>query len=228
MSFLYGIVIKIYDDIIDNKLQINRYITDFFCYVSISLATLLCYLSGSFSLITLEMELLTFAMDYLYTYQFKQDTEESKDFKGMNDNMWLYVSIISAAFTIYYFTKNKVNFKMDSVKKYTLLIFAIINFFIITLDIYFTPEHSSQNKFNARFILFLIILAIVVGMIKCNRNFYDGTIGIMLMNLGFLTASLIYMSLENTSIVANLKPKIKKKKSKHKKNKLKNSKNHNS
>ena len=96
--------------------------------------------------------------------------------------------------------------------------FAIINFFIITLDIYFTPEHTSQKKFYARLIVFFIISAIVAAMIKYNGCFYDGTIGSMLMHLGFLTSSLIYMSLENTNIITNLKPKIKKKiKSKHKK-----------
>ena len=84
--------------------------------MTISLVTLSCYLSGSFSLIYLESTLLTFAMDYLYTYQFKQDTEESKDFQGMNDSIWTYTCILSAVLTIYHFTKNKVNFKMDSVK----------------------------------------------------------------------------------------------------------------
>ena len=217
MSFLFGLVLKIYDDMIDNKLLINKHVTDFFCYMTISLATLSCYLSGSFTLIYLEMTLLTFAMDNLYTYQFKQDTEESKDFQGMNDSIWTYTCILSAVFAIYHFTKNNVGFRMDSVKKRTLSILAVVNFFIITLDIYFTPEHSSQKKFNARLVMFFIMLATVVAMIKHNGKFYDGTIGIMLMNLGFLTGSLIYMSLENTSAITNLKPRIKKKKSKHKK-----------
>ena len=212
ITFLYGIILKIYDDMIDNKLQINKYITDFFCYATISLVTLSCYLSGSFSLIYLEMTLLTFAMDYLYTYQFKQDTEESKDFQGMNDSIWIYTCIVSAIFTIYYFTNNKVTLKIDSFKKYTLLIFAVINFFIITLDIYLTPEHSSNNKYNARVIMFILILFTVLGMIVNNNYFYNGTIGVMLMHLGFLVSSLVYLSIENTSYVQNLKPKQKKEK----------------
>lgn len=208
ITFLFGSIFKIYDDIIDNKLQINNLINDYFCYMTISLITLSCYLSGSFSLIWLEMALMTFIMDYLYTYQFKVDTENSKDFQGMNDNIWIYCTIITAIFTIYHIIKNKFDFKIDGPKKYTLLIFVIINFFIVTIDIYFTPEHSSNKKYYARIFVFFLILFTVITMIKYNDYFYDGTIGIMLMNLGFLTSSLLYLSFENCDFIQNLKPKI--------------------
>lgn len=208
ITFLYGIILKIYDDIIDNKLQINNLITDFFCYMTISLVTLSCYLSGSFSLIWLEMSLLTFVMDYLYTYRFKIETEESKDLQGMNDSIWVYACFIAAIFTIYHIIKNKFDFKIDCPKKYTLLIFVIINFFIVTIDIYFTPEHSSNKKYYTRLFVFFLILFTVITMIKYNDYFYDGTIGIMLMHLGFLTSSLLYLSFENWDFIQNLKPKI--------------------
>lgn len=208
ITFLYGIILKIYDDIIDNKLIINKLIIDFFCYMTISLITLSCYLSKSFSLIYLEMTLLTFAMDYIYTYQFKIDTKESKDFQGMNDSIWIYTCCISAIFIAYHFFKNKVNFKIDDHKFYTFLVFVIVNFFIITLDIYFTPEHSSNKKYYARLTVFFLILFTIIAMIRYNDYFYDGTIGIMMMHLGFLTSSLLYLSFENTSHITNLKPKI--------------------
>jgi len=208
ITFLYGIILKIYDDIIDNKLQINNLITDFFCYMTISLVTLSCYLSGSFSFIWLEMSLLTFVMDYLYTYRFKIETEESKDLQGMNDSIWTYTCIISAIFTIYHIIKNEFDFKIDGPKKYTLLIFVIINFFIVTIDIYFTPEHSSNKKYYTRLFVFFLILFTVITMIKYNDYFYDGTIGIMLMHLGFLISSLLYLSFENWDFIQNLKPKI--------------------
>ena len=228
MCFLYGIIFKLYDDIIDNKLKVNQIISDFLCYLSSSFISLICYKSPIFSIIWTEMAGVSAIMDYIYTYKFKEDTEDSKDFTCMNDNLWIYTLCVSTIFTIYHISDGKLNWNTNSYKTCTFLAFAIINFLIVVLDIYLTPEHSSQKKFYARTIVFFIIMGIVITMIKYNDYFYNGTIGIMLMNLGFLTSSLIYMSLENTSVITKLKPKIKKKKSKHKKNKLKNSKNHNS
>ena len=207
VSFLYGIVLKIYDDVIDNKLKIGNQNIDYLGYTTISLCLLACYLSGSFSFIYFEMTLLTFIMDYIYTFQFKEDTEESKDFCGMNDNVWTFTVWISVMLGIYHFISNRHEIRIHDVRSYTFLFFIIVNFFIITLDIYFTPEHSSNRKYYARIVVLLLLSFVVFLMNRHSEYFYDGTIAIMMMNVGFLISSVTFMSIEKSDFIQKLIPK---------------------
>ena len=207
ISILCGIVLKIYDDVIDNKLKISSWIIDYLGYTTISLCLLACYLSGSFSFIYFEMTLLTFIMDYIYTFQFKEDKEKSKDFCGMNDNVWTFTVWISAMLGIYHFISNRHEIKIHDVRTYTFLFFIIVNFFIITLDIYFTPENSSNRKYYARIVVLLLLSVVVFLMNKHSEYFYDGTIAIMLCVLGALISSVIFMTIEKSDFIQNLMPK---------------------
>ncbi len=218
MSFLFGVILNVYDDIIDNKLDINTTITDFFCYASITLQAILCYKSPYFSVILAIMSGISAIMDYFYTRMLKKETYDSKDLTCMNDSFFIYLLCLSIMFTFYHFSNKSIYFNKKDQKTASFYNFAIINLLIAVADIYFTPEHSSRKKFYARLMMLFVVSTIVFYMIKYKDHFHNGVIGIMLMNLGILIWSVIYFLLENTSIITNLKPKIKKKKkSKHKK-----------
>ncbi|MHA2082425.1 MAG: hypothetical protein ACXABD_01590 [Candidatus Thorarchaeota archaeon] len=206
VSFLYGLVAKIYDDVIDNKLKTGSQVIDYLSYITVSLCLLVCYLSGSFSFICFEMALLTFIMDHIYTFQFKEDTEESKDLCGMNDNVWMFTIWVSGMFSIYHLIKNGLDIKLQNVKSYTFLLFIMVNFLIVMTDIYFTPEHSSNRKYYARIVGLLLLSVVVFLMNKYSDYFYDGTIAIMAMNVGFLLSSVIFMSIEKSDLVQKLMP----------------------
>ena len=209
VSFLYGIILKIYDDVIDNRLKIGNQIIDYLSYTTISLCLLACYLSGSFSFIYFELTLLTFIMDYIYTFQFKEDTEESKDLCGMNDNVWTFTHWISAMFGIYHLISNGPDIKIHDVRFYTFLFFIVVNFFIVIIDIYFTPEHSSNRKYYTRIVVLLLLSVAVFLMNKYSDYFYDGAIAIMLMYVGLLISSVTFMTIEKSDLIQKLMPIVK-------------------
>uniref|UniRef100_A0A6C0BZJ7 Uncharacterized protein n=1 Tax=viral metagenome TaxID=1070528 RepID=A0A6C0BZJ7_9ZZZZ len=209
VSFLYGVTLKIYDDIIDNKLPLSKIYIDIFCYLTLSLMTIIFYLSPAFSILWTEMAGVSLILDKIYTCNIKQDTTDSKNYECMNDFIWMYSLILSSFFACYhYFNAEAINFNTDSPKNKSLLIFAVINFIIVTCDIYFTPEHSSNKKYYARIVLMVIISVIIFYMVKYSLYFYDGVIGIMLMNMGFLVASVTYMTFEDSNFINKLKTTI--------------------
>jgi hypothetical protein len=85
----------------------------------------------------------------------------------------------------------------------TFFINCVINFFIITMDIYFTPEHSSDKKIVTRYIVLVLLCIFVYYMSFFSEFIYEGNYGIMLMHIGFLISSVCYLTYEKLQILKN-------------------------
>jgi hypothetical protein len=212
LSFLFGIFLKVYDDIIDNKLNISEYYVGILKYFVITLFSIVFFNDVVFSIIYFEMTLLSFLMDKFYTSKLhiSKDTDEQKDLLALNDNVWVYSCILSGCFIIYHIFKNFNNLKsidLFSCKNITLFINIVINFFIITTDIYFTPEHASDKKLYTRIFVLIILCIFIYYMTRFSEYIYEGNYGVILMNIGFLISSVIFLSLDKFKVFDNFKNK---------------------
>jgi hypothetical protein len=210
LSFIFGIFFKIYDDIIDEKLKIDVIYIDLLKYVVITLFSIIFYNDFVFSIIWFEMASVSWLMDKYYTSTLdnSKDTIEQKDFTCMNDNLWIYSNLLSGVFIIYHIIVNYnglTTFNIYDYKNITLLINIIINFFIVTIDIYFTPEHSSNNKLYVRIFVLLLLSTFVYYMSQFSEYIYEGNFGIMLMNIGFLISSVSFLTLKKYNVFDKLK-----------------------
>jgi hypothetical protein len=212
LSFLFGLFLKVYDDIIDNKLNISEYYVSILKYFVITLFSIIFFNDGVFSIIYFEMTLVSFLMDKFYTSKLhiSKDTDEQKNLLALNDNVWVYSCILSGCFIIYHIFKNFNSLKyinLFNYKNITFFINIIINFFIITIDIYFTPEHASEKKLYTRIFVLIILCIFIYYMTNFSEYIYEGNYGIMLMHIGFLIGSVIFLSLDKFKLFDSLKNK---------------------
>lgn len=219
LCFLYGIIFKIYDDIIDNKLIIDAFYVDMLKYFVITLFSIIFYNDIIFSILWFSMAFVSFLLDNYYTNKLEdsKDTVEQKDFTCMNENTWFYSLILSGVFIIYhsimFFVKNQQNqqnqndFNWFSYKNITFFINLLINLIIVVADIYFTPEHASDKKLYARIIVFILLSTFVYYMTYFSEYIYEGNYGIMLMNIGFLFGSICFLTLNKFNVFDYLKNK---------------------
>ena len=212
LTFLFGIFLKIYDDIIDNKLNINTYYVDILKYFVITLFSIIFFNDVIFSILYFECTLLSFFMDKFYTSKLaiSKDTAQQKDLLALNDNIWIYSCILSGCFIIYHIFMNFNNLKsinLFSYKNITLFINIVINFFIITLDIYLTPEHASEKKLYTRIFVFILLSVFIYYISYFSNYIYEGSYGILIMHIGFLIGSITFLSLDKFKVFDNLKNK---------------------
>ena len=210
LSFLFGLFLKVYDDIIDNKLNISEYYVDILKYFVITLFSIIFFNDGVFSTLWVVMALSSLIMDKFYTSKLhiSKDTDEQKDLLCMNDNVWVYSCILSGCFIIYHIFKNFNSLKyinLFSYKNITLFISIVINIFIIIIDIYFTPEHASEKKLYLRICVLIILCIFIYYMTNFSEYIYEGNYGIMLMHIGFLIGSIIFLSLDKFKVFDSLK-----------------------
>jgi hypothetical protein len=214
LALLFGIFIKIYDDIIDNKLNINIFHINFIKYFMITLFSILFYNSIVFSILWFIMAFSSFLMDKFYTSKLinSKDTIEQKDFTCMNEDTWLYSLILSGIAILYHLccflqTNNIRDINLLSIKNITFYINIIINLIIVILDIYFTPEHSSNKKLLARCFVLVLLSIFFYSMTFYYEYIYEGNYGIMLMNIGFLIGSISFLTLDKYKYFDSLKNK---------------------
>ena len=210
LSFLFGLFFKVYDDIIDNKLNISEYYVDILKYFVITLFSIIFFNDGVFSTLWFVMTLASFLMDNFYTsnLHISKDTDKQKDLLALNDNVWVYSWILSVCFIIYHIFKNFNSLKsinLFSYKNITLFISIVINIFIIIIDIYFTPEHASEKKLYLRICVLIILCIFIYYMTNFSEYIYEGNYGIMLMHIGFLIGSIIFLSLDKFKVFDSLK-----------------------
>ena len=67
LSFLFGLFLKVYDDIIDNKLNISEYYVDILKYFVITLISIIFFNDGVFSTLFVVMGFSSLIMDKFYT-----------------------------------------------------------------------------------------------------------------------------------------------------------------
>jgi len=210
LSFLFGLILKIYDDIIDNKLNVNIYYVDLLKYFVITLFSILFFNDVIFSLLYFESTFLSFLMDKYYTskLEISKDTNEQKDLCALNDNIWVYSCILSGCFVAYHIFMNLNKIKdinFFDYKNITLFVNIIINFFIVTMDIYFTPEHASNKKLFARIVVFILLSFFVYYMTNFSECIYEGSYGILVMYIGFLIGSISFLTLDKFDIFDSFK-----------------------
>jgi hypothetical protein len=212
LSFLFGLFLKIYDDIIDNKLNLNIYYVEILKYFVITLFSIIFFNDVIFSVLYFECTLLSFLMDKYYTskLEISKDTIEQKDLCALNDNIWVYSCILSGCFIFYhiFMNLNKIkDIQLFDYKNITLFVNIIINFFIITMDIYFTPEHASDKKLLARSIVFILLSTFVYYMTNFSDFIYEGSYGILIMHIGFLIGSISFLTFDKYNFFDYLKNK---------------------
>ena len=202
-SFLYGIILKVYDDIIDNKLDVDPFYIDLFKYLTISLFSILFYADSVFSFLWFEMTLLSIFMDVFYTKNLFCNKEQfdAKKLECMNDTVWVYSTILSGLFTIYHLWYNRYHLT-DSMKNKTLFLFILLCGAIIITDIYITPEHASEKKLHTRIIVLLVLSVLYYLMTAYAKNIlYEGNFYTILMFIGFLVTSVTYLSLDKLGFI---------------------------
>jgi hypothetical protein len=212
LAFLYGVIFKIYDDIIDNKLNIDDFYVNFLKYIVISLFSILFYNDIVFSLLWFFMAFSSFLMDIYYTSKLaaNKDTIEQKDFTCMNEDTWMYSLILSGVFVVYhiccFFKTNTLNeINIYDYKNITLIISICINLVIVLVDIFYTPEHASDKKLYARIFVFILLSIFFYYMTFYSKYIYEGNYGILLMNIGFLIGSICFLTLNKFKVFDDLK-----------------------
>uniref|UniRef100_A0A6C0KZ27 Uncharacterized protein n=1 Tax=viral metagenome TaxID=1070528 RepID=A0A6C0KZ27_9ZZZZ len=186
-SLFLGIFIKLYDDFVDLKLNINTYLI-FIIKICIFLLTFLCIFNDSILGIIVMLSLLV-----------------SNFCKKFDDNFWYYYLyfIIFLCILLY---KKIIIYNFDLIK--------IIFILFIPVSIYFEefgfPEESSEFKYESRAYsiimnsLLLIILETFNLIEKYELNFFVNLL--IFVNSYFLTSIIInklinhYPSLHNTTI----------------------------
>ena len=207
----FGVVFKIYDDIVDNKLNINTFYIDLLKYFVITLFSIIFYNDIIFSILWFSMAVVSFLMDKYYTskLEISQDTCESKNLLALNDNIWIYSAILSGIFIFYHLTINYSNkLNIYSYKNITLFISVLLNITIAISDIYFTPEHASDKKLYARIAALILLSIFTYYMTYYSEYIYEGNYGIMFMNIGFLTTSICFLTLDKFKMFDYLKNKV--------------------
>jgi len=212
LSFLYGLFLKIYDDIIDNKLNISEYYVGILKYFVITLFSIIFYNDVVFSTIHFSMTFSSLIMDKFYTSKLdiNKDTDEQKDLLALNDNIWVYSCILSGCFILYHIFKNFNSLKsidLFSYKNITFFINILINISIVVIDIYFTPENISDKKLYARIFVLILLCIFIYYMSRFSEYIYEGNYGIILMNIGNLIVSVIFLSLDKFKVFDNFKNK---------------------
>jgi hypothetical protein len=212
LSFIYGIIFKIYDDITDNKINIDNYYLDFLKYFVITLFSIIFYNDIVFSTLWFAMAFSSLLMDKFYTSKLEnsKDNNEQKDFTCFNDNLWVYSLILSGIAIIYHIFMNSNKMKdihLFDYKNITFFINIIINLIIVIVDIYYTPEHASEKKLYARSIVFILLSLYVYCISFFSEYIYEGNYSIMMMNIGFLLGSISFLTCDKFNVFDNLKTK---------------------
>jgi len=235
LSLLCGIVVNTYDDIIDNKLQIDMFYVNITKYFAITLFSILFYNDIVFSLLWFSMAFVSFLMDIFYTSKLleNKDTLEQKNLTVLNDDTWVYSLLLSGLFIIYhiftFFSVKKTNQEnlnsqnVDSIlrsneistlniqwcnKNLTLFISLLLNIFIVISDTYFTPEHASDKKLYARIVVLIVLCIFVYYMTYFTECIYEGNYSIMLMTIGILISSICFLTLDKFHVFDNYKVSI--------------------
>ena len=212
LSFLYGLFLKIYDDIIDTKFNISEYYVGILRYVLVTLFSIIFYNDVVFSTIYFSMTFSSLVMDKFYTSKLNinKDTDEQKDLLALNDNIWVYSCILSGCFILYHIFKNFNSLKsidLFSYKNITFFINILINIAIVVIDIYFTPENISDKKLYARIFVLILLCIFIYYMSRFSEYIYEGNYGIILMNIGILIVSVIFLSLDKFKVFDKFKNK---------------------
>ena len=210
LSFLYGLFLKIYDDIIDSKFNISEYYVGILRYVLVTLFSIIFYNDVVFSTIYFSMTFSSLIMDKFYTSKLdiNKDNDEQKDLLALNDNIWVYSCILSGCFILYHIFKNFNSLKsidLFSYKNITFFINILINIAIVVIDIYFTPENISDKKLYARIFVLILLCIFIYYMSRFSEYIYEGNYGIILMNIGILIVSVIFLSLDKFKMLDNFK-----------------------
>jgi len=215
LAFSYGIIFKIYDDIIDNKFNVNICYLTFLKYFVITLFCILFYNDIIFSILWFVMAFSSFLMDKYYTNNLtdSKNTLEQKDFACMNEDTWFYSMILSGIFILFhlfiYLKNNKLNeINLCDYKNITLYINIFINIIIVLSDIYFTPEHSSDKKLYARIFVLILLCVFFYYMTFYSMYIYEGNYSILLMNIGFLIGSICFLTLNKFKMFDKFKIKL--------------------
>lgn len=197
LAIFFGIFLKIYDDIIDNKININIFYIDILKYIVITLFSIIFYNDIIFSILYFEATILSFYMDYVYTNNLDNniDNNTQKNLLAMNENTWIYSCFLSGFFILFhlfiYIKNNNLNdINLFTYKNITLLILIFVNSFIVLGDIYYTPEHFSDKKLYARIIVLILLCITFYYMIFYSTYIYEGIYSFLLLYIGFLITSI--------------------------------------
>jgi hypothetical protein len=213
LSFLFGVLLKIYDDIIDEKLKIDVFYIDLLKYFLITVVSIVCYNDFIISIILFEFLVLSFLMDKYYTSKLEnsKDTIEEKDLTCMNDTVWIYISILLGVFIIYHIINLNSNwlttFTIYDYKIITLLVAIISIIFAVPMEIYISPEHSSNNKLYSRIFVLLLSCISFYYMIPFSDYIYDGIYGFTILCIGALSSSVSFLTLKKYHVFDYLKHK---------------------
>ena len=210
LCFVVGIIFKIYDDITDNKLNVDIYYVELLKYFVITLFSIIFYNDVVFSTLVLTTALASLLMDKLYISKLEnsKDNNEQKDLTCFNDNLWVYILILSGVAIVYHMFMN-VN-KMENIhlfdyKNITFFINIIFNIMLVITEIYVTPEHASDNKLYIRIVGTTLYSIFVYYLTNFPDYIYEGTYGIMLMNIGALLGSISFLTLDKFHVFDSFK-----------------------
>lgn len=202
LSFLVGIFLKIYDDITDTKLNIDVFYVDLLKYFVITLFSIIFYNDGVFSTLVFVMSITSLIMDKYYITTIQQ-SNNYKDLSCFNDNVWIYILILSGVFMIYH---GIINYKTPfDYKQFTFIVTIFISIILCIFEVYFTPEHVSNKKLYIRIAVLILLIIFFWYMTQFSDYIYEGNYSIFLMNIGCFISSVYFLTLDKFHMFDYLK-----------------------
>ena len=191
LSFILGSLIKLYDELIDNNIYINKNKKNLLKGLIIIIYT---YLGFKYPLIILY----TF---FLFISSYLSDTSileknQKKELKEMDNEYWTILFYYTLLLLVIIIFKNKynilkINYKNIKVITFTIMIF--ITLILIVTEFYLIKEEYSRDKLIVRcFYIFVCILFLIISSFYKNLFYYNIVLFIIFWFLGYFITWILF------------------------------------
>ena len=219
-SLILGSLFKLYDEIVDNNLKINK---EYIVILQISIVFLSFYLYHKDSLFMVFC-IIAYYSAYIYDYILLNNNVIDHTQIAMNDSFWhLYAIVLIPIFIFNY--KNIITYNYINIKTNTFILTFCIGFILCLLEAYLFPEETSSAKIIFRILCLLFFCCSLFIILYFKSYFYIAIPLIYLFWTGYFATSIIFkqyiISDSSINILDTLTYIWKKLKSKKLKEKLK-------
>ena len=186
-SIILGIIVKAYDEIVDNNLKINKYYIIALQFSMIFLSFYLYFNDALFMLICT----LGYYCAYIYDYILLNNKASNTTQLAMNDTFWHFYAILLVPMIIFNYN-NILNINIDIIKIIILFLVIITVFTICLIEAYFFPEENSSIKILIRCLFILFNIIILSFTLYFNSYFYNCISLYISFWIGYITTFVIF------------------------------------
>jgi hypothetical protein len=192
-SFLLGILIKLYDEIVDNNL-----ISIYNLLIQISIVLLSLYIFKQ-NILFMVYALILFCFDYICDYIYINNKIIDITQIAMNNIFWYFYTILLLFLFFMYHKNIHINF---NTKTYTYILVVSFSVIILFIEAYLFSEESSNIKILIRIIYFFVYIFTTLFTIYFKSYFYITVPLTQLFWVGYLLTFIIFKQyiIPNSSI----------------------------